>query len=40
MYQKNKFKDWNDKIREKAMGFLKYNILTKVGECKYEVNFS
>lgn len=37
-YQKTNFKDWNERIRERAMGFLKQKILVK--NEKYEVNFS
>lgn len=39
-YQKDKFKDWNDRITERAMVFLKEKILEKVDDCHYRVNFS
>lgn len=37
-YQKTNFKEWNEGIRERAMGFLKQKILEK--NERYEVNFS
>lgn len=37
-YQKTNFKEWNERIRERAMDFLKQKILVK--NERYEVNFS
>ena len=39
-FQKEKFTEWNDRIIDKAMGFLKKEILMKVDEHTYHVNFS
>lgn len=39
-YQKQKYREWSDKIMEKAMNFLKEKILEKVDEFHYRVNFS
>ena len=39
-FQKDKFNEWNEKIMEKAMGYLKKQILATKGPSKYEVNFS
>ncbi len=40
VFQKNKFKEWSDRIIDKALSHLKSNILKKIGENQYEVNFS
>jgi len=39
-YQKEKFREWSDKIMDKAMGFLKQKILIKESESQFRVNFS
>lgn len=39
-FQKEKFQEWNDRIIDKAMGFLKKEILYKVDDNTYHVNFS
>ena len=39
-YQRDKFTEWQDKITDKAMGFLKNKILEKREENVYLVNFS
>lgn len=39
-YQKEKFSEWSDKIRERAMNYLKDYILRKEPDGRYEVNFS
>ena len=39
-YQKEKFTEWSKQIIDKAMDFLKVNILTRKSNNVYEVNFS
>ncbi len=39
-FQKEKFNEWNDRIIEKAMAFLKKEILNKIDDNNYTVNFS
>jgi dynein heavy chain len=40
LYQMNKFREWEEKNLEKALGFLKAKILEKTGPHQYRVNFS
>lgn len=39
-YQRDKFQEWQDKITDKAMIFLKNKIIKRVDDCVYEVDFS